>query len=120
MPAPTPRRTRRLHLIPALVLAGLLTACTASDEPSASDLVEGTEVVIVDNDFEPAALQVEVGQTVTWVWEGDGEHNVVGDDFESTLQSSGTFTHTFDEPGTYDYTCQPHGGMDGQVVVVQP
>ncbi len=33
-------------------------------------------------------------------------------------QSEGSFTHTFDQPGTYGYRCTLHGGMDGRVVVV--
>jgi plastocyanin len=32
-------------------------------------------------------------------------------------QRSGTFTHTFDRPGTYPYRCTLHDGMDGRVVV---
>jgi plastocyanin len=32
-------------------------------------------------------------------------------------QRSGTFTHTFDRPGTHPYRCTLHDGMDGRVVV---
>jgi plastocyanin len=46
------------------------------------------------------------------------QHNVVLDDFESPLQSSGTYEHTFEEPGTFDYHCQPHPFMTGTIFVV--
>jgi plastocyanin len=41
----------------------------------------------------------------------------VGQGFDSNDQSSGTFRHTFDEPGTYPYECTIHPGMGGRIVV---
>jgi len=31
---------------------------------------------------------------------------------------SGTFSYTFDEPGTFSYHCTPHPDMTGSVTVV--
>jgi plastocyanin len=70
-----------------------------------------------DYEFEPGTVSVGVGDTVTWVWEGGAQHNVVGDGFESDDQSSGSFRHAFDEPGTYQYACTLHPGMQGDVIV---
>jgi len=74
--------------------------------------------------FEPAAVQVDTGTTVTWVWTGEGgQHNVVDEDgqFESELvgDSGFEFEYTFEEAGTYLYYCDPHRGlgMKGAVVV---
>jgi plastocyanin len=66
----------------------------------------------------PAAIEVPVGASVTWRWEGKHDHNVYADAFESAIQKEGTFAHTFAEPGRYPYRCTLHGGMDGEVVVV--
>lgn len=118
-----PRLTVRPHgaslarLLAAIAAALLLVACDQASGGSSAEPVAGTEVAVVDNDFEPAALEVPVGETVTWTWKGDARHDVVGDDFESDLQQSGTFTHSFDEAGEYDYRCTIHGGMRGTVVV---
>lgn len=30
---------------------------------------------------QPSTLTVEVGETVTWVWDGAAQHNVVGEGF---------------------------------------
>lgn len=76
-----------------------------------------TEVAVLDNSFDPEAIEVPVGTTVTWTWEGDNQHNVVGDGFESPVQRTGEFQHTFTDPGTYDYECTLHAGMRGEVVV---
>lgn len=109
------RRAHGIGLVAAAIAsATLLAACGDSD---AAEPVAGTEVTVVDNDFEPAALEVNAGETVTWRWDARASHDVVGDGFESEVQDSGTFEHTFEEPGEYDYRCTLHGGMDGTVVV---
>lgn len=81
--------------------------------------------------YEPQDLNVNVGDTVTWVWIGGGTHDVVSDDgaFQSALVSApNTFSVTFD--GTflaanpvlgdfYRYHCTPHAafGMNGSIQV---
>ena len=78
-----------------------------------------TEVAAKDNRFTPAAVQVPAGTEVTWRFE-DGlvPHDVKADGFTSgDPQRRGTFTHTFDRPGTYPYRCTVHDGMTGRVVV---
>jgi len=75
--------------------------------------------------FDPPAIRVGVGTTVTWEWTGQGAvHNVFaveGASFESeTTDAEGhTFEYTFEEPGTVLYVCVPHRGtgMKGAVVV---
>jgi len=75
------------------------------------------------NAFDPAAVLVEPGTTIEWVWTGDGSHNVVeeNDAFESELTNEAgfTFDRTFSDPGVTQYYCLPHQrlGMKGVVVV---
>lgn len=100
----------------ALVVAA--TACDDAGSSATSEApVAGTEVAVVDNDFEPAALEVEAGDTVTWTWEGGNQHDVAFDQVASEIQTGGTWTRTFDEPGEYDYLCTVHPNMQGTVVV---
>ncbi len=72
--------------------------------------------------FDPAAVQVSPGTTVTWEWVAD-MHNVVAQDgsFESQLtdEVGHTFSHRFDTTRTHKYVCVPHEamGMKGAVVV---
>ena len=108
------RRLVRTLLLSTMVIA-LAAGCAAG---SADVAVEGTpQVRVVDNDFEPSVLQVTTGDTVTWTWEGSRDHNVVGEAFQSETQASGTFTHTFAQPGTYPYQCALHAGMRGEIIV---
>jgi len=89
-----------------------------------------TEVRVVartgqNHAFEPSVIQVSAGTTVTWHFEDtdDGEpvpHNVVGEGFASAILNEGTYSYTFNEPGSYPYTCTLHAFMDGRVEVVAP
>lgn len=70
------------------------------------------------NDFSPAEVTVDIGDTVTWSNGARGFHNVHFDDgsFEdppSPDVSDWTVERTFDTPGTYRYHCEFHGGPDG-------
>jgi plastocyanin len=107
--------TRLVLLVAALALAA--TGCASPGSAGPPPSVEGPAVAVRDYQFEPTSLTVEAGTTVTWVWEGRAPHDVVGQGFESKAQSSGTFRHRFEQPGTYPYECTIHPGMEGSIVV---
>lgn len=118
----TPRSRSRARFAALVALAFGLTACgpDGRGHDADADPVPGTEVAVVDNAFEPGTLQVEAGQTITWTWQGDSPHDVAFDDVASDLQRNGTYTHTFEDPGEFDYVCTVHGNMTGTIVVVAP
>jgi plastocyanin len=72
--------------------------------------------------FEPPAIEVEVGATVTWVNEDDFPHNVTlldGSDVSKALPVGGSATVTFEDPGEVPYECSLHPQqMQGRVMVV--
>jgi plastocyanin len=115
------RRQRYLSICSAILFTLALSGCAVAASDSTDDAapVATTEVSVRDNNFEPVAAEIVAGDTVTWTWEGEADHNVVGDTFESDVQREGTFEQRFDEPGTYDYACTLHSGMTGKVVVTQ-
>ena len=91
--------------------------------PGAKATSSGTvEVTVVDDRFEPVELSVSRGTTVTWVNRGANWHSLAAYDgsFDSGKMAPGdSFSHQFDETGTFQYICNHHGlqGMIGQVVV---
>jgi plastocyanin len=101
----------------AVALVLVATACGSQGSAEPPPSVGGPAVAVRDYEFEPASLRVDAGATVTWVWEGSAPHDVVGQGFESSDQSSGTFRRTFEQPGTYAYQCTIHPGMEGTIVV---
>ncbi|HWB40275.1 MAG TPA: plastocyanin/azurin family copper-binding protein [Gemmatimonadales bacterium] len=82
------------------------------------------EVLVRNNSFTPATIQVEAGTTIAWIWSSNGvEHNVTFDDGEdSGTQGSGTYTRNFADVGDFPYHCTIHGtatsGMRGTVTVI--
>jgi plastocyanin len=82
--------------------------------------VTDVQVQVVDFTFEPAALTIPAGATVTWTNAGSRPHTVTADDgaFDSgRLDPGEQFSHTFDQPGTFTYHCGFHPDMQGSIVV---
>lgn len=71
--------------------------------------------------FDPAAIVVAPGASVTWTWANSTTHNVTFTNASissSGDQSGGTFTSTMPSAaGTYSYSCTIHPGMQGTVQV---
>lgn len=102
--------TMAMTLLWAMLVPGTAAAATV-------------EVGVLDFEFEPFNVEVEPGDTVNWVWDGQAPHNVIADDesFASETQTEGEFSQTFEEPGEIGYFCSIHGapgqGMHGTVFV---
>lgn len=80
-----------------------------------------------NNCFDPSTITVSPGTKVEWknndkvshtVTSGSPTDNSTGTIFDSSLISAGKdYSFTFDTPGTYNYFCQVHPWMTGQVIV---
>jgi plastocyanin len=111
---------RYLPAILVLAFTILLAACQPGQpDRSASAPPVGThDVSARDLQFEPPAIQVRPGTTVTWHFEdGAVAHDVKADGFGSPVRKSGDWSHRFDQPGTFQYRCTLHASMTGQVIV---
>jgi plastocyanin len=82
---------------------------------------EGGQVVRIANlAFDPAAITVPTGTTVTWNNEDSVPHTVTALDgsFDSGIFDPGaSFSWTFSDPGAFDYQCLLHPAMQGSVTV---
>jgi len=112
------RRLRRLAAIGALLaLVGVLGAGMAG-------AAGPPKVQLGDNFFKPTKLTVNAGDTVTFTWIGSNTHNVKvtsgPEKFKSQDQSSGSYKHTFNKPGTYKIVCTFHPGMVMTLKVRKP
>src|SRR5215210_6353729 len=110
---------RRLSMLAALCLVAVVVFAPAA-------LAQGQNVTVSmeDNYFDQPDITVEPGTTVTWVQTGQNPHTTTSYDglWDSGIVeggSGGTFSFTFEEPGTYGYYCVPHEaqGMTGTVTV---
>lgn len=93
-------------------------------EPAADELGEeassGAEVAIEGFAFNPADLQVNVGDTVTWTNLDPTGHTVTENSgaFDSgSVSGAQTFEFTFATAGEFAYHCEFHPGMTGTISV---
>lgn len=91
------------------------------EEPEEEPEEESEEVSVSISGFafNPATITISVGTEVTWTNEDAEIHTVTSaGNFDSGSMAQGDmFSHTFDQPGTFDYICTPHPYMEGQVIV---
>jgi plastocyanin len=93
------------------------SASGSPDSPPATGPVAAT-VTLINTSFAPSVVAINAGQTVEWKWDdGQVPHNVTFDTFHSSTKVAGTYFHTFDTPGVYNYRCTIHINMVGTVVV---
>ena len=113
-----PRRTRFFAFL-ALTggLGGLGLGACGGAGGEAVDVEPGT-VILRPATFQPETITIDAGDTVTWKWQEKVSHNIVGKGgIDKKVADNGTYTHTFEKKGTFDYRCTIHPGMDGSVVV---
>lgn len=123
-PTPTPESTEtaiETHLADTSNFDGIVDR-SGTDSVTVAVGTEGNGAFFA---FDPPAIRVDAGTSVTWEWTGQGAvHNVSaveGADFESTTtdEEGHSFEQVFEEPGTVLYVCVPHEGtgMKGAVLV---
>jgi plastocyanin len=75
--------------------------------------------------FSPASLTIKAGSTVMWKNMTQAAHTVTSDDGKSFDSGSanpiaaqtGTFSFTFNTPGTFAYHCSIHPFMKATIIV---
>lgn len=125
------QRLPRLKRLSVLLILTLLTIVTATAALANNN--RATENVEVFNfGFTMADVTIDAGDTVEWM-NTSGFHNVASTD-DTTFrcgpggcdQTGGdgaagnapwTSSFTFNTPGTYDYICEIHPGMQGTITV---
>ena len=105
----TPRGLGRLAMAAAIAL------CFSGAPVRADD----TSVTIDNFTFQPAALTVKVGTTVTWKNHDDIPHTIVsaGTFRSKTLDTDDNYSFTFTTAGDYKYFCSLHPHMTGTIKV---
>jgi plastocyanin len=81
-----------------------------------------TTVQVANNTFTPSTLNISSGTVVTWEWQGTTLlHNVTfstaGAPADIPNMTQGSAQRTFNNTGTFNYSCTNHVGMTGVVNV---
>ena len=146
-------RRRFLRGTGAAIAVGVLAGCTGNGDGPPEDIenhlsdannydgslkdTTGESEVTIDVGagsngyaFDPAAVRISSGTTVTWEWTGEGGgHNVASVEGSESEFTSGervdeeghTYEQSFDSAGSQLYVCEPHTaqGMKGAIEVVE-
>jgi plastocyanin len=114
---------RYLHAASPLIVASVVTLVFCSGVQGANVTVHITK----DQVFVPETVDIQVGDSVTWLNDDSDEHTATRTDapsFDTGLLSqgqSGTITFTSVSPSKgFEYFCVPHPFMTGHVVVRSP
>jgi plastocyanin len=114
-----------------LVLFAVAAGCSSTGSygtpQSTPPIPSGVSNVIAIKDFvfNPSPLTIKAGSTVSWVNQGSATHTVNSDStspvqFASKeIKSGGSYSFTFNKPGTYPYHCSIHPSMVGTIIVEQ-
>jgi plastocyanin len=97
------------------------SVATASSAPAPAGQAKTVKVAIKNFSF-GAPLTIAVGTTVVWTNDDAAPHTVTASNgaFDSgNLDKGASYSFTFTQEGTYNYVCQYHPGMKGQIVVTK-
>jgi plastocyanin len=104
----------------AAVAVAAVGAAGCGGSGGTAEPVATTEVAMVKSyRFDPKAIEIEAGQTVTWRNDDNFTHTVQVDGQEDhEVEPGKSVSIRFDRPGTYHYVCRLHSqDMDGDVIV---
>ena len=93
-------------------------------EPAAVSMPDGSgypDCADADICFVPSDTAIRRGESVTWTNNDRVQHTITEGGasplFDAWVTPGGSFTFTFDAPGTYDYRCKVHPWATGTVTV---
>lgn len=77
------------------------------------------EITIWAREFHPPSITVAAGTKITWTNKDPEEHTATSNNglFDGYLPGYGSYSYTFNQPGIYEYYCDPHPIMTGVVIV---
>ncbi|HJM36986.1 MAG: plastocyanin/azurin family copper-binding protein [Dehalococcoidales bacterium] len=87
---------------------------------------DDNEVWVLNREFWPYMMAVQVGTTVTWINKAQEQHSITFDNGDKDTRlalrdtQGSTTTYTFTEAGTFTYHCDPHPTMTATIVVWVP
>lgn len=114
-------------IIAAVLIISILAVAASGCLDGDTTPPEGSNVNMIGDgyggySFSPSTLTTRVGENVTWTNTNSVQHNVVSDSladpFTSGILNNGqTYTHQFNQVGTFPYHCSIHPTMTGTIIV---
>jgi plastocyanin len=111
--------SRHRLVLPLLAVAAVMLAAGCGGEKESTPVATTDVKMAKSYRFEPKAIQINAGETVTWTNDDNFTHTVQVDGQDDHEVGRGkSVSIAFDRPGTYHYVCTLHRhDMDGTVIV---
>ena len=112
-----------LFALVALPAFAFSPAAAPALRPALQQEKPAATVTIKGGSFAPAAVTIKAGQTVRWDNKDDRDYSIVADDKENagfrsgTLKPGKSWSHAFEEAGTFKYHCSLRPRAKGTVRV---
>ena len=119
-----------MRFVKVVYLASFLAAClliqaSASSEKKPDKAGKNHKVEMMDDEFKPKEITIEVGDTITWVNKGEKKHTATADkkddpnffDTKDVLPTKSSDPVEFKKEGTVPYHCDHHKKMVGTITV---
>ena len=122
---------KKILFIGLVAIAVLVSGCyqpssninTTIQQNGETSAAAGSTVEIKNFAFSPVTITISKGQTVTWTNMDSAPHTVTSTSgiFDSGSIGNGqTFSYTFNNAGTFEYSCTIHPSMQhGKVIVTE-
>jgi plastocyanin len=118
----------KIRLFSVLILSFLFVIFSlncSEENPSTNTNTDPNTITIQGNAFQPAALTVKKGTTVTWTNKDSYTHTVTsgispspnGTFNSNNVSANQTFSFKFDNTGSFDYFCMIHTQMKAKITV---
>jgi plastocyanin len=99
----------------AAIMIAILASCSKEEEDDQPGIVN---VNMDQSSFLPAQITITAGTTVKWDNGSSIRHTVTREGlFDEVLEPGESFSHTFNNTGSFPYACTLHPGMEGLVTV---
>jgi plastocyanin len=92
---------------------------STNNSPAQNETSAASSMVNIANfSFNPVTLTIKKGAVVTWTNNDSSPHQIKSADFNSDLLNNGqSYSFTFNNIGTFDYSCAIHPSMTGKIIV---
>ncbi len=111
--------TSAVQSVPAAAPAGNSSNVNVAPAASPTTVTNAARVTVRLLKFSPDKIEVKTGETVEWANADLTPHTATaqGKFNSGAINAGASWSHTFDQPGTFPYVCTFHPEMKGVVIV---
>ncbi len=116
-----PIKNKMIGVLVITCFLAVITGCSNQTDETNSKRIPGSDTVVIQMmQFTPASLNVDIGDTITWINKDIVDHNVkdtINNLFYSDTLKNGQ-SYRWVVTGSASYICTIHPTMNGKIVIL--